>query len=88
MGMNDLVIISVDDHISEPADVFTSQLAKEFHDKAPRLVTGADGAANWVWGHEGVRYPNVGLNAVAGRPKDEFGMLFGPLRVSAETRCG
>ena len=39
---------------------------------APRVVEQDDGTQAWVF--EGNRYPNVGLNAVVGRPRDEWSM--------------
>ncbi len=71
MQMNDMIIISVDDHVSEPGDMFDKHLPAELKDKAPQLKT-LEGADYWVY--EGVVRPNPGLNAVVGRPKEEFGM--------------
>lgn len=74
MELNDLIIVSTDDHVSEPPDMFEQHLSKEHLDKAPKYIENADGTTNWVWESEGIKFPNVGLNAVVGRPKDEFGM--------------
>ena len=41
-------------------------------DRAPRVVTLDDGRETWVY--EDGFYPQVGLNAVAGRPKAEWSM--------------
>jgi predicted TIM-barrel fold metal-dependent hydrolase len=65
-------IISVDDHLIEPADVFEGRVPAAFADRAPRVVTLDDGRETWVY-EEGF-YPQVGLNAVAGRPKAEWSM--------------
>jgi predicted TIM-barrel fold metal-dependent hydrolase len=65
-------IISVDDHLIEPADVFEGRVPAAFAEKAPRVVTLDDGRETWVY-EEGF-YPQVGLNAVAGRPKAEWSM--------------
>lgn len=71
MNMDDMIIISVDDHVSEPADTFKNHLPEELKSKAPQLKSqnGAD-----YWSYEGHILPNVGLNAVVGRPKEEYGM--------------
>ncbi len=71
MQMEDMIIISVDDHVSEPADMFDQHLPAELKDRAPKLknVDGAD-----YWTYEGIVLPNTGLNAVVGRPKEEYGM--------------
>ena len=65
-------IISVDDHLIEPRDLFEGRLPAALADRAPRVV-GLDGGAE-AWKFEGRLYPNVGLNAVAGRPRDQWSM--------------
>src|SRR6266576_4136728 len=74
MGMNkdDMILISVDDHIVEPPDMFKNHLAKKYLDEAPRLVHNPDGSDTWQF--RDVVIPNVALNAVAGRPKEEYGL--------------
>ncbi len=72
MNPEDLILVSVDDHVVEPPDVFVDRLPARFADGAPKLVTKPDGSDQWVF--EGVKIPNVGLNAVAGRPKEEYGI--------------
>ena len=72
MDMNDLVIVSVDDHITEPPDVFTSVMSGPALATAPKLMTDPDGANHWEY--QGVKVPSIGLNAVVGRPKEEYGM--------------
>ncbi|HVT22221.1 MAG TPA: amidohydrolase family protein [Mycobacteriales bacterium] len=66
------VVISVDDHIIEPPDMFDGRLPSKLQDRAPKVVEKDGGAQTWVY--EGKEYPNVGLNAVIGRPKDEWSM--------------
>ena len=65
-------IISVDDHLIEPADVFEGRVPAALAERAPRVVTFDDGRETWVY--EDNFYPQVGLNAVAGRPKAEWSM--------------
>jgi predicted TIM-barrel fold metal-dependent hydrolase len=65
-------IISVDDHLIEPAHLFEGRVPKELAERAPRVVTLEDGRETWVY--EDGFYPQVGLNAVAGRPKAEWSM--------------
>ena len=38
MNKEDMILISVDDHIVEPPDMFKNHLAKKYIDDAPRLV--------------------------------------------------
>jgi predicted TIM-barrel fold metal-dependent hydrolase len=65
-------IVSVDDHLIEPPDTFEGRMPTALADRAPRIVTSADGRQ--VWEYEGNRYPNIGLNAVVGRPRNEWSM--------------
>lgn len=74
MNMEDMVIASVDDHIIEPPAMFDAHVPRELLAKMPQYVTGADGHAFWSWGPEGKTTFNIGLNAVVGRPKEEYGM--------------
>ncbi|MYM64043.1 amidohydrolase family protein [Pseudomaricurvus sp. HS19] len=72
MEMNDMVIISVDDHITEPPDMFDKHLSKEDLATAPKFGTDENGKNYWTY--QGMYMPSVGLNAVVGRPMEEYGM--------------
>jgi predicted TIM-barrel fold metal-dependent hydrolase len=72
MHVEDMIFISVDDHVVEPPGMFDGRLPARFADRAPRVVRTDDG--NDVWTFEGAVIPNIGLNAVAGRPKSEYGV--------------
>jgi predicted TIM-barrel fold metal-dependent hydrolase len=72
MKMNDMVIVSVDDHISEPPGMFDKHLSGHALETAPRLMTSANGTNYWEY--QGTKMPSVGLNAVVGRPLEEYGM--------------
>ena len=61
-------VISVDDHVVEPAHTFEGRLPAALADRAPRIVE--TGAGHQVWEFEGGRYTQVGMNAVAGRRPD------------------
>ena len=64
-------LISVDDHIIEPPDVWTSRLPSKYREHGPHVVD-ADGRQYWVY--EGERTQTMGLNAVAGKENKEFSM--------------
>ena len=51
--------------------MFADRVPAKFIDDAPRIVEEADGSCSWVY--DGLKLPNIGLNAVAGRPNDEWG---------------
>jgi len=83
MRTDDLILVSVDDHVVEPADMFKGRLPAKYADEAPRFVHNDDGTDVWVY--QGAVVPNIGLNAVAGRPPEEYG--FEPTAL-AEIRPG
>jgi predicted TIM-barrel fold metal-dependent hydrolase len=65
-------IISVDDHLIEPPDLFEGRMPQHLVSQAPRVIEDPGGAQ--LWEFDGQRYPNVGLNAVVGRPAEEWSM--------------
>jgi predicted TIM-barrel fold metal-dependent hydrolase len=69
-------IISVDDHLIEHPRVFTDRLAARFQEKGPRIVEDEQG--RHLWHFEDKIFPYIGLNAVAGKRPEEYGME--PLR--------
>jgi predicted TIM-barrel fold metal-dependent hydrolase len=70
MRAEDMILVSVDDHICEPADMFESHVPDRFRELAPRVVDEPDGSQQWYYGD--VRGRNLGLNAVAGKPPEMF----------------
>ena len=79
-------VISVDDHVVEPPDAFTGRFPKKFADEEPRVVPTDDGGEAWVW--QGQVLPNVGFNAVVGRPSTRVRLRADPLRRDAPRRVG
>ncbi|MDA8356182.1 MAG: amidohydrolase family protein [Actinomycetota bacterium] len=65
-------IISVDDHLIEPPDLFDGRMPSSLAPRAPRIVEEDGGRQEWEY--EGRRYPNIGLNAVVGRPREDWSM--------------
>jgi predicted TIM-barrel fold metal-dependent hydrolase len=70
MDNDDLILISVDDHIAEPADMFDAHVPAKYKDQAPRVVIEPDGVQQWYYGD--ARGRNLGLNAVAGKPREMY----------------
>jgi predicted TIM-barrel fold metal-dependent hydrolase len=71
MDMNDMVIVSVDDHAVEPPEAFIRHYPTGKKDRAPRII---DKNGQDVWSWNDTIYPTIGLNAVVGRPRAEYGM--------------
>lgn len=72
MNANDLILISVDDHLVEPPTMFDGHIPDRYRAHAPKVVRKGNGADVWIF--NGQEIPNIGLNAVAGRPKEEYGI--------------
>jgi predicted TIM-barrel fold metal-dependent hydrolase len=74
MRIEDLTLVSVDDHIVEPpsmTDYIRDHVPAKFKDRAPKVVRRDDGTDAWVI--EGQEIRTFGLNAVVGRPKEDWG---------------
>jgi predicted TIM-barrel fold metal-dependent hydrolase len=76
MNGDELILVSVDDHICEPADMFDEHVPARYRDRAPRVVEESNGSQQWYYGD--IRGRNLGLNAVAGKPPAMFNV--DPLR--------
>jgi predicted TIM-barrel fold metal-dependent hydrolase len=68
---------SVDDHIIEPANVWTSRLPARYRDVGPHVEE--DGDRQW-WAFEDQRITTMGTNAVVGKPREEWDVE--PIRFS------
>jgi predicted TIM-barrel fold metal-dependent hydrolase len=62
-------LISVDDHILEPPNVWIDRVPAADRDRAPHMVV-EDGMDYWLY--DGKRFPSSGLSAVAGKKREEF----------------
>jgi predicted TIM-barrel fold metal-dependent hydrolase len=62
-------LFSADDHIIEPATVWTDRLAARWRDAGPHVVVEGD---QEFWVYEDRRGTTMGLNATVGRPRDEL----------------
>jgi predicted TIM-barrel fold metal-dependent hydrolase len=81
-------IISVDDHVVEPPDLWTSRVPAKYGDRVPHVVrervdgattgsgAGAGAGEGWadVWHYDGVRSPLMMLSAAVGFETLEFGV--------------
>jgi predicted TIM-barrel fold metal-dependent hydrolase len=61
--------ISVDDHLIEPARLWQERVPVQSRERAPRIVR--DGASEY-WLYEDRQIVTTGLNAVAGKRREEF----------------
>jgi len=71
MNLDDMVLVSIDDHVVEPRDMFERHVPARYADAEPRVVD-QDGIERWVF--QDVVVGSMGLNAVVSWPKEEWGM--------------
>jgi predicted TIM-barrel fold metal-dependent hydrolase len=69
-------LISTDDHMTEPPDVFDGRVDARFRDLAPAIVELPNG--NQVWAYEDSVFYDRGLGNTVGRPREEW--FLDPLR--------
>jgi predicted TIM-barrel fold metal-dependent hydrolase len=82
MRPEELILVSVDDHLIEPPEMFDAHVPAKYKDLAPKVIT-HEGVDTWTFGE--TRATSIGLNAVASWPKEEWG--FDPVGY-AEMRPG
>jgi predicted TIM-barrel fold metal-dependent hydrolase len=64
-------IVSVDDHLVEHPKVWQDRVPEKFKETAPKIVE-VNGTHQWSF--DGGMFPTIGLNAVAGKPPEQWGM--------------
>jgi predicted TIM-barrel fold metal-dependent hydrolase len=72
MNLDDMIILSIDDHTVEPPDLFQNHLPDAYKDRAPRLVREPNGKEHWEF--DGREFGVLGLNATVSWPKEEWGL--------------
>ncbi|WP_113698998.1 amidohydrolase family protein [Nonomuraea lactucae] len=65
----DYVIISADDHLIEPPDLFEGRLAEKHAEVAPKVVETE--AGHQVWRYGGATYPCAAMDVGAGLPREQ-----------------
>ena len=69
---DDMKIISIDDHVVEHPRLWQDRLPERYQELGPRIIE--DEKGHHVWLYENQRYPQIGLNAVAGKDPRSYGM--------------
>jgi len=72
MQIDDLILISIDDHVIEPPNMFDAHVPVAYQDQAPKIVSDSNGIENWSF--QGTVTGSMGLNAVVSWPKEEWGL--------------
>lgn len=71
MKLEDMILISVDDHIVEPPTMYDNHLTQAQKAFAPKMLKDKNGVDYWLY--DGKRTGSIALNAVVGRNKNEYG---------------
>ena len=61
MNLDDMIMISIDDHVVEPPDVFARHMPERFKDRVPKLINDVEGTGRGVGGRAPSRYA-VGID--------------------------
>lgn len=72
MRVDDMVLVSIDDHSIEPPDLFVRHMPAKYRADAPKMVKNAAGRDQWVF--QGGEVGVAGLAAVVSWPKEEWGL--------------
>ncbi len=71
MNVDDLILVSIDDHVVEPPDMFLNHVPEKYKAEAPIVVTDDKGVDQWFY--QGRPQGVSGLNAVVSWPAEEWG---------------
>ena len=71
MNTDDLILVSIDDHVVEPPDMFLNHVPAKYKAEAPIVVTDDKGVDQWMY--QGRPQGVSGLNAVVSWPPEEWG---------------
>jgi predicted TIM-barrel fold metal-dependent hydrolase len=72
MNVEEMILVSIDDHVIEPPDMFKGHVPERYLDQAPKSIMDESGYEKWWF--QGVPSVSTSLNAVVGWPKEEWGM--------------
>ena len=70
MKIEDMIMVSIDDHVIEPPDVFENHMPEKYKADGPKFVRLENGLDQWVF--QGEVMGTTGLGAVASWPRDEW----------------
>jgi predicted TIM-barrel fold metal-dependent hydrolase len=71
MNLEDMILVSIDDHMIEPPNMFENHVPKKWLDDAPKVVH-EDGIDRWVFQGEKTS-TSFGMAATVGWPSNEWG---------------
>lgn len=72
MQMDDMILVSIDDHMIEPPDMFENHVPAKWRDQAPKVVRNDQGIDEWVFQGQATS-TRFGMAATVGWPAEEWG---------------
>jgi predicted TIM-barrel fold metal-dependent hydrolase len=72
MKLEDMVLVSIDDHSIEPPDMYKNHVAAKWLDQVPKVVRNSAGFDEWVFQGQSTSTP-FGMAATVGWPRAEWG---------------
>ena len=72
MQLDDMILISIDDHSIEPPDMYLRHVPAKWRDRAPKIVRDESGVDQWVFQGQATSTP-FGMAATVGWPREEWG---------------
>ena len=72
MQMDDMILVSIDDHMIEPPDLFENHVPEKYKADMPRVVRNDQGIDEWHFQGSATSTP-FGMAATVGWPKEEWG---------------
>jgi predicted TIM-barrel fold metal-dependent hydrolase len=70
--MEDMILVSIDDHMVEPPDMYRNHVPAKWIDAAPKVVRNEQGVDEWVFQGERTSTP-FGMAATVGWPREQWG---------------
>ena len=76
MQMDEMILVSIDDHFIEPPDMWKNHVPAKWQGDVPKVVRNADGVDEWVFQGQATSTP-FGMAATVGWPREQWGFLPG-----------
>ncbi|ABW12333.1 amidohydrolase 2 [Parafrankia sp. EAN1pec] len=84
MQLEEMILVSIDDHVIEPPDMYKNHVPARWRDEVPKVVRNRTGIDEWVFQGQKTSTP-FGMAATVGWPREEWGFNPGAF---AELRPG
>ena len=69
MQLEDMILVSIDDHMIEPPDMYKNHVPAKYQDDVPKVIRNAAGVDEWVFQGNSTTTP-FGMAATVGWPRE------------------